>query len=303
MNSAKSILQSVIENLKRQDQMPTRIDFSFVGDRYWCVVSDNPTDKISVINEDVYTGFSHQKEIALLKALSERTERYAFIEGHQNQDIACLTERSDGFAALPADFQKSDLRANALNEAVERFVWSTWWDNMEISFATTDVRLNDVKVQNSEYLKTVFSSLNLEFIKIIKPKLQNTSYEVQILIGKMKDQGYISGGACGSVEDSENTFNRGMDELYRHGFAYYRSIEKSIEPTSLYENRLLYFASGLGNALVESRLSKEGLQEISLPELEIDSKVETRFDGYQVYRCYFKNQPPFVGGAMERLCL
>ncbi len=303
MNSAKSILQTVIENLKRHDQMPTRIDFSFVGDRYWCVVSDNTTDNVSVMNEDVFTGFSDQKEVALLKALSERAERYTFIEGHKRQDAACATERSDGFAALPTSFDKNEVRANAFNEAVERFVWSTWWDDTDISFTTTEMKFGDDKVQKSEYLKTVFSTLNLEFIKIIKPDFKNFQLELPILIGKIKDKGYISGGACGPINESENTFNRGFDELYRHGFAYLRSIEKNIEPNSLYETRLLFFASGLGDSIVESRLAKDGIKPITLPELTIDSQVETRFDGYQVHRCHFKDQPPFVGGAMERLCL
>jgi hypothetical protein len=140
-------------------------------------------------------------------------------------------------------------------------------------------------------------------MKIIKPSFKESSVEVQILIGKIKDKGYISGGACGFVQDSTNTFNRGMDELYRHGFAYLRSIEKNIEPVSLYEKRLLFFSSGAGNSIVEARLSQNGLKEISLPELLIDSPVRSIFDGYHVYRCYFKNQPPFVGGNMERLCL
>lgn len=303
MNSSKSILTNVIENLKRQNKMPARIDFSFVGDRYWCVVSDNPTDKLSVINEDVFTGFSQEKEIALLKALSERTERYAFIEGHKNKDVACITERSDGFAALPSTFSKENLRANALNEAVERFVWSTWWDNSEISFETAELNADYVKIQSSEYLKTVFSSLDLESLKVVRPIIQSLEFEVQILIGKIKGKGFISGGACGSIQDSDNTFNRGMDELYRHGFAYLRSVEKNIEASTLYENRLLFFASGRGNSFVEFRLDQKGTKNIQLPELVIDSIVETRFDGYQVHRCFFKDQPPFVGGALERLCL
>ena len=208
--------------------MPTRIDFSFVGDRYWCVVSDNATDKLSVMNEDVFTGFSDQKEIALLKALSERAERYTFIEGHKNQDAACATERSDGFAALPASFDKSEVRANAFNEAVERFVWSTWWDDTDISFNSMELKFADDKVQKSEYLKVVFRTLYLEFIKIIKPDFQSYQLEVIILIGKIKGKGYISGGACGPINDSENTFNRGLDEMYRHGFAYLRSVDKNI---------------------------------------------------------------------------
>jgi hypothetical protein len=303
MTSSKSILTNVIENLKRQNKMPARIDFSIVGDRYWCVVSDKPIDKLSVINEDVFTGFSEEKEIALLKALSERTERYAFIEGHNNQHVSCFTERSDGFAALPSTFSKDNLRANAFNEAVERFVWSTWWDNSEIYFETAELNADHIKIKNSEYLKTVFSSLDLEFLKVVKPIVQSSEFEVQILIGKIKGKGFISGGACGSIQDSDKTFSRGLDELYRHGFAYLRSIEKNIEASTFYENRLVFFASGRGNSVVEARLEQKGTKNIQLPELAIDSTVETVFEGYQVHRCYFKNQPPFVGGALERLCL
>ncbi len=293
----------MIESLKRQNRMPARIDFSFVGDRYWCVVSDNSIDTLSVINEDVFTGFSKEKEVALLKALSERTERYAFIEGHKNKDATCATERSDGFAALPINFSKDNLRANALNEAVERFVWSTWWDDSDIAHDFVELTVSDYKIQSSEYLKTVFTSLDLESLKIIEPKVKSFEFEVQILVGKIKGKGFISGGACGSIQNSTETFYRGMDELYRHGFAYQRSIEKNIKALSLYENRLLFFASGNGNSIVETRLKQRGTKEIELPELVIDSPIVTTFDGYQVHRCYFKDQPPFVGGAMERLCL
>ena len=193
--------------------MPARIDISFVGDRYWCVVSDNAKDALSVINEDIFTGFSNEKEIAVLKALSERTERYAFIEGHKSRDIACATERSDGFAALPFSFSNDEVRVNAINEAVERFVWSTWWDNSDIAFESIKLKQSDARIQNSEYLKTVFSSLDLEFIEIVTPKIAVPDFEVQILIGKIKGKGYISGGACGNPNDSQNTFNRAMDEL------------------------------------------------------------------------------------------
>ena len=74
---SQSILSSVIDELKGQNAMPKRIDLSKIGDRYWCVVSDLNADPISVINEDVTTGFSNEKEIAVLKALSERAERNA----------------------------------------------------------------------------------------------------------------------------------------------------------------------------------------------------------------------------------
>lgn len=90
---SKSILNSVISELKGQNAMPKRIDLSKIGDRYWCVVSENQTDPLSVMNEDVSTGFSQVKEVAVLKALSERAERKAFILGSKRQTAACGTER------------------------------------------------------------------------------------------------------------------------------------------------------------------------------------------------------------------
>lgn len=297
------ILQSIVEDLKRHNQMPRRIDFSIVGGRYWCVVADKELDELSVINEDVYTGFSDSKEVALLKALSERAERYTFIEGHHQKYNSCLTERSDGFAAIPKLMNSLSARSNAFNEAVERFVWSTWWDDKTIAFDRKRLSKTSVEVNTSEYLKFVFSELDLEYLDIIKPWQSLKTHEVQILFGKIKNKGFISGGACGLNQEKDQTFLRGLDELYRHGFAFDRAAIKNIAPETLYENRLNYFASGSGNHLVESRLSGVGNNSILIPDLEIDTTVDSRFKSYQVHRCYFKEQPPFVGGAMERLCL
>ncbi len=297
------ILQTILEDLKRQNQMPRRIDFSIVGGRFWCVVADKDLDQLSVINEDVFTGFSDSKEVALLKALSERAERYSFIEGYQQRYNSCLTERSDGFAAIPKIMDSYSARDNAFNEAVERFVWSTWWDDKTIAFDRKRLTASAPEVKTSEYIQFVFSELGLEYLDIITPWQNLKTHEVQILIGKIRNKGFISGGACGFIQDNDHTFLRGLDELYRHGFAFERSTAKNIVPESLYENRLNYFAAGLGNHLVESRLDIVGTNSVTLPDLEIDTSVDSGFSSYHIYRCYFKDQPPFVGGAMERLCL
>ena len=293
------LLQQVIENLKRQNQMPRRIDFSKVGDRYWCVVADSEKDADVIINQDVFTGHSFEKEVALLKALSERAERYTFIEGHKNGLESCQTERSDGFAAMPSALPQS-ARENALNEAIERFVWGTWWDNTQISFSVEQIDLNK---KNSTYLSSIVSTLGIESLLLIKPDFEFENKEVQIIFGKLKHGGYISGGACGDQDASENTFYRGMDELYRHGMAHKSALAKNKNPESFYEQRLFYFASGLGNQLVESRLQQNGNSSVGITNLKIDSEVPTQFSDYKIHRCLFENQPPFVGGTLERLCL
>lgn len=279
--------------------MPRRIDFSKVGDRYWCVVADSDTDSDVIINQDVFTGHSFEKEVSLLKALSERAERHTFIEGYKNGTESCQTERSDGFAAMPAAIEQS-ARDNALNEALERFVWATWWDNTQIAFSKNTI---DLKTENSQYLDTIVSTLDIESLILIKPIFEFQNKEVQIIFAKIKNGGYISGGACGDKDLSENTFYRGIDELYRHGLSYKNAIAKNKRPESFYEQRLFYFSSGLGNQLVEKRLNQAGIDSITISALKIDAEVPTSFSDYKVHRCLFENQPPFVGGALERLCL
>lgn len=293
------LLQQVIENLKRHNKMPRRIDFSKVGDRYWCVVADSEKDSDVIINQDVFTGHSFEKEVALLKALSERAERYTFNEGYNNGLESCQTERSDGFAALPSALPQS-ARENALNEALERFIWATWWDNSHISFSIEQI---DIAKNNSSYLSSIVSSLDIESLLLIKPDFNFENKEVKIIFGKIKNGGYISGGACGHKNASENTFYRGMDELYRHGMAYKNALAKGKSPETFYERRLFYFASGLGNKIVEARLQTNGKDSIAVANLKIDSEIPTSFPEFKVHRCLFENQPPFVGGVIERLCL
>lgn len=300
---SRSILSSVIAELKGQNAMPKRIDLSIVGNRYWCVASDFEEDSTSVMNEDITTGFSNDKEIAVLKALSERAERKAYLNGFRKNISSCQTERSDGFAAMPADLASHKVRENALNEAIERFVWSYWWDSTDVAFDKSEISANNPLVRKSEYLNDVFKELEIEQLFVVEPKILIQDKVVKILFAKMRGLGFVSGGACGSILEEQETLLRAFDELYRHGFAYKRSLEMKIEAKSFYEKRLHFFASGLGNQIVETRLNLSGERPIELPKLKTDKAVPSPFPGFQVHRCYFENQPPFVGGDLERLCL
>jgi hypothetical protein len=255
------------------------------------------------MTEEVYTGLAESQELSLLKALSERIERLSYIQGHQKGLASCMTDRSDGFAALPKYFDQLKVKENALNEAIERFVWSSWWDNNDIKFKSSEILESDVKVQNSSYLKWIFNELNLEKLIVIKPSHNRLTKEVQVVFGKIKNAGYVSGGACGGESESESVFLKGMDELLRHGLAYKKMSSQKIKPKSFYEKRLYYFASGEGNIIVQDRLSSSGNQILELPDLIIDESVPSVSEHYYVYRVLFKDQPAFVGGKLERLCL
>jgi hypothetical protein len=300
---SRSILTSVIAELKGQNAMPKRIDLSKIGNRYWCVASDFDVDSVSIMNEDITTGFSNEKEIAVLKALSERAERKAFLNGFRKNILSCQTERSDGFAAMPDCLSSDRVRDNALNEAIERYVWAYWWDHAEIAFNNVEIPTDNPLIQNSKYLKDACKGLKIEQLFLLEPEISILDKTVKILFAKMKGLGFISGGACGPKSEGQEVLLRAFDELYRHGFAYMRSLEKKIKAKSFYENRLNFFASGSGNQIVENRLSLIGKEKISLPKLKIDNEVPSPFQGFKIHRCYFENQPMFVGGHLERLCL
>lgn len=296
----QAALESILNDLKKSGQMPARIDFSIFADQFWCVVSDNKEDDFNIISDSIYTGHSKTKEVSLLKALSERVERKAFGNGYQKGLVSCQTERSDGFAAYPKMFTANKAKENALAESIERFVWANWWDYSDYGHTVQTIAVTDKK---SDYVEALFKKFDLETVYVITPHIQNSDYEVQIVFAKIKNQGFISGGACGLLSEKEQTFERALDELFRHGFSYQRVLEKNLTPTSFYEKRLCYFASGQGNDLVTARVFAQGTQSIVLPQLEIDSEVPTNFQSYSVHRCYFQNQPVFVGGKLERLCL
>lgn len=302
----KELLQNILGSLEKEGLLPLNMDLSSVGNRFWAVVYDNKRcldSNLNLMTEEVYTGLADSQEEALLKALSERVERLSFIQGHRSGLASCMTDRSDGFAAMPKFFDQSKVKENSLNEAIERYVWASWWDNDDIKFNIMDILETNQKVQESSYLKWIFSEFNLEKLIVIKPSHNRLKKEVQIVFGKIKNAGYISGGACGNDTDSEKVFLRGIDELLRHGLAYVTMSSHKIEPKSFYEKRVHFFASGKGNIIVQNKLSSDGSQIVELTDLIIDESIPSVSEHYHVYRVLFKDQPAFVGGKLERLCL
>ncbi len=305
MSDVQAGLTSLLKELKLRNQLPKNMDVSKVGDRYWFVCHDE--NKSKIISENSTTGFADDGNIALLKALSEGVERLAFRSGFENKITSCMTERSDGFAAYPLFYgnAESKARESALAEAVERYVWAKWWDDETIAFKLDSIRNYVIEQKISSYVATVKYQCGLEEIFVIEPKVENSSgLAVVILFGRLKSGGFISGGACGSIDDREQILLRSLDELYRHGLAVEKICLENIEPVTFYEKRLAYFGLGHGDHLIRKRLEAKGNKSIILPKLEIDEVVKHELhDLFQVHRCYFENQPPFVGGTLERLCL
>lgn len=261
----------------------------------------------TIMANEVSSGVDYNPDVAATKALVEYFERKAFSLGIKNNDPVCMRKHSDGVAAFPASSSqaKSQARTNAYAEALERFVWAKWWDDKKIGFSTW--KLQETNFLNDKKLKTTFEKLNeivpLESVLCIEPTFNKSSDNVMILFAEIKGHGYISGGAAG--KEIENTFVRATAELIRHGIALSRFIETKQSPQTFYEERLLYFGLGTGNRLVKERLAQNSREILDVPSLYIDKEISSQeFDNIIcTHRCLFENQPPFVDGALERLCL
>jgi hypothetical protein len=81
-------------------------------------------------------------------------------------------------------------------------------------------------------------------------------------------------------------------------------LRQGIRGTSFYQRRLYHFGTGNGREIIQSRLSQQGREPITLPGLKFDEEVSyAHSDLVYVHRCLFHNQPVFIGGAIDRLCI
>jgi len=301
--SAAIVLKNLTKVLTKKNHSPRHIQVTNVNGRFWCSIFDDLAE--GVITDAVYSGHSNVKETAVLKAHVERLERMAFLEGSKTRHFTCLTDRSDGFAAYPVSENcVLEARKNALAEATERLAWSTWWDNPEIGHEILSVDQLLLTAPYRQSLAMVTELIGASQLYVVLPKLALTDFVVVILIAQLKTGGFVSGGACDLKREHGESVLRASDELLRHGLALKRFQSQHHPPQSFYESRLLYFGLGHGNSLIERRLNSNGKDAVHLPNLAIDSPVPYSLeDVVYVHRCLYENQPPFVGGRLERFCL
>ena len=250
-------LTKYINELKNANLLPKKIEASNWNG--WNLVSCYNIEDDLNISENVAMGVDPDKEIAFYKALTEFAER-KIIKDNSN-DIIKITPRTDGFAAYPTNIKDSHLkvRANALNEAIERFLWATWWDNFNVSCKIeTD--------NNNKLFNNIVEEFNLENIFIIKVTASNYPTELTIIIAKIKNYGFVSGGAAGN--SYEENRNRAFGELLRHLLVSKKFISSKSVANSFYEKRLQIFCSGELNDLVYKRLQTNGNFQIKLPRLD-----------------------------------
>lgn len=302
-----SQLVNTIQSLKEQFKTIKSIEYSKVSEFYWFNIVETKED--CLITDRTYTGFDEKLDVAFSKAVSEFIERKTFNSGYSQNLKSCLTERSDGFAAYPLmqnDIAKSKekSRENALAEAVERYVWASWWDNNFYKHTYEEYTLYTFAKKypaQSKILNEIDQEKKIQKVHIVEPLLENyNDLTLKIIVVEFLD-GIVTGGACGSNEDEASIITRALSELLRHSLVLIQNKNKP-DQLSLYEERLLYFATPNGVESFYERINQKGTQKVKLPSLAIDELIPS-VKSHVVHRCLFENQPPFIGGAVERMCL
>lgn len=298
---------SFIKEIKGQGLVVPQIEISKLGGlSFASVFTERPTE---VMANSASAGVDYNSDLAITKALVEHFERQVFSEGIAIGNPVCFRRHSDGVAAYPRSKINADTQAreNAYCEALERYVWARWWDDHSVGHTRTFF-------ENSEFfcnekfritIEDLNKIISLDSISVIEPFFEESQNDVLILFAAVKNFGYISGGAAGPTDNRDEIFLRGLAELIRHGIALSRFIETKQSPKTFYEKRLLLFGLGHGNESVNERLQNISNNNLKLPSLEFDNVIESKkYSGLiTTHRCLFKDQPPFVDGDLERLCL
>jgi hypothetical protein len=292
--------ETFLKELERCQLVPANIEFAEWQN--WYLVSSYDHINSGYISESVSMGIDKDPEVALLKSLTEYCERR--LSKESSDPIVRLTARSDGFAAFPCfigglGFSKRKARENAFNEACERYLWARWWDTSRTEFLVS----NEFDSAQSQDIRALTTEFQLKSVREIRVSESTRSVELSILLAETVSGGFVTGGAASAADDRISRFSRAYGELLRH-LVVLRKMGPEPVLQSFYEKRLFGFGSGKWSHLVDERLQQVGRDAISLPELVADDLVNHRATGIvSVHRCLFINQPDFVGGKIERLCI
>ena len=304
MNSDQA-LERLLDLVKSNNVEVPKIQIADFGGLF-CVTaySEEPT---TIMANDVTTGMDFDLSVATSKAIVEFLERRTFADGVASDDPICHHTDSDGMAAYPSflDNCKEIARTNAYAEALERFVWANWWDRDDIGhtieiFEPTTLKYSFI----SDSFRFLQGIIDFKQIYLLRPNHNSKDFDVSILFLETKDGGFISGGAAGPLASSESVLTRAFSELIRHSIAIERFLSSKRQPETFYEKRLVHFGNGKSNEVVWQKLNRVSNGVVNLPALEVDSKLSGNYESIiYSHRCLFKDQPPFVGGSLERLCL
>jgi hypothetical protein len=294
-------LNDFIHRMKSAGVFPKNIEMANWNN--WHLVSCFDEKPREYISDSAYMGIDKSPEIAIFKSLTEYCERT--LSRRSNDSITKITARSDGFAAYPVLFEnhtlaKINAQENALHESIERLMWSTWWDSQHVAFEVVD----PLKGIFGADINALVNEFSLKSVRQINVHDASGRYCLSILLAEKGDGGFVTGGACSQVQNEEKRLTPAFGELLRHLFVVEKMLSAKSLGETFYEKRLFGFGSGVWSSLVKKRLSTRGPMPIQLPDLVVNQEIiHEAMDLVKIHRCLFLNQPVFMGGAIERLCI
>jgi hypothetical protein len=305
-------LTELVEYLKMRRIFPEYIQYSFCGDLVFSNVSNEPFETQPLMNFNSCTGMSDNQYHALTIALTEYVER---IVCRNNPNLPFANEGVAGrsiYSLCDADGLKAQISQASLNEAIERYAWSKWWD--EKSIKSTAENLDKTLLKGSLYHSLCEHVQKLhpggEFL-IVKPNIDCSDTrigerELLILLYVLNgDAGIISGGNCDFKSNRIKSIGKALGELSRHANAIYRSQQKSsLTAKHFYDQRLLYFASKEGCQVAFERLGIAGQNKVKFPDFEHNRILSHQYEaGILLHQTQFIDHQLFLSGPLERLCL
>jgi hypothetical protein len=297
-------LRSVLRALERTSHMPHHCEMA-AENGFYATNYLPQNQEPGIISFGAGAGFSNLSELSKLKAICEWIERAAMKDAALRYPHR-FAHGSDGCAAYPVYFGRANAAVSAARqiaraEAVERYVWATWWDDADVAFDRTQLPASDRVV--TAYTEAIRRFMEVDKFVVVEPKIKESPFNLRIVLAFNSEGGVVTGGAA-SLSTDRLWIERSMSELLRHAIGYARFKGEVAKPNSMYDERLVYFASGRGKGLVADRLNAKSKEALRLPPLEWDAEVHHDMDHeVKVYQCLFEGQPDFIGGAMERLCL
>lgn len=290
-----------IERLKARNLFPKNVQVSDWHD--WTLVSCFDQKNSNFISDSVTMGIDKDPETAFFKSLTEYCERR--LSRESMDPVTKITARSDGLAAFPVlagrgQAAQERARQNALGEAVERFLWSTWWDQSRVSYKS----IIPVLTRQAEDIRKLIQEFDLVSINEIQVDDSQKRYRLSILLAETRSGGFVTGGAASEIHLPDKRFLPAFGELLRHLIVVRKMKDANLTQLSFYEKRLYGFGSGEFRSIVAERLATLGTESIVLPGLVADQEVNhSAPEIVKIHRCLFEDQPVFMGGKIERLCI
>lgn len=236
------------------------------------------------------TGTDKNKTLAVYKAFSEAIERwacYSILASDHPKYGFDINPSSTGFACFPS-LTATRSRENAINEAIERWCITQWWQGL-------------LSIRPIPFKK---ESESLSGWQIISPFKNKTTVIFRHKVEANKNFLTFFGFATSS--SIEMATQKAIVEMDRNRRAIllrtggdFSNISSYRSALNSHDQRILFFSSAAGNELFEDiiRKTSHSISMMPLPRILIDREVVGPWSKYSVvWRCLFENNEPTGDG-------